>query len=487
MMDVRHGQAKAMVEAQDLMKRVRAAGHGHVFSFWDKITEASQHQLLHQLSLIDFGLMERLYRDYIVRKSAPDVSAFEPAETIALAHQRAHPEETTMMAARGEEMLRAGKIAAVLVAGGQASRLGFDKPKGEYPIGPVSGKSLFQLHAEKLVATARRYRTRIPWYIMTSDTNDGETRAFFEQNDWFGYSPPDIFFFEQEMMPALDENGKLILDAPDHIFMNPNGHGGTLTALEKSGALADMRRRGIAEIFYFQVDNVLLKICDPLFIGCHVAANAEMSAKVCAKRDPHEKVGVIGRVVDPAFGKAGKLKVIEYSDMSKADKEARHPDGTLKYNAGSIAIHLLNVDFIAREVNGGTKLPWHVAHKQIPYLDGSGKLIQPDQPNGYKFETFIFDALSDARRVAVLEVERRFEFSPVKNAAGEDSPQTAQHDLSELYAHWLEQAGVKIPRDATRRLKTRLEISPLFALDAPELATKISPDLRVQNELYLRT
>lgn len=480
MMEVRHSQA------QDLMKRVRAAGHEYVFNFWDKITEDSQHQLLHQLSLIAFGLMERLYREYIVHKKKTDISALEPAEIITLAHQRAHSEESAKMMARGEEMLRAGKTAAVLVAGGQASRLGFDKPKGEYPIGPVSGKSLFQLHAEKLLATARRYRTRISWYIMTSDTNAGETRAFFEQNGWFGYSPADIFFFEQEMMPALDENGKLILDAPDHIFMNPNGHGGTLTALEKSGALADMRRRGVEEIFYFQVDNVLLKICDPLFIGYHVAAGAEMSAKVCGKRDPYEKVGVIGRVIDHVSGKTGKLKVIEYSDMNKADKEARNSDGTLKYNAGSIAIHLFNVDFIAREVNGGTKLPWHVAHKQIPYLDAGGNLIQPDQPNGYKFETFIFDALSDAERVAVLEVDRRFEFSPVKNAAGEDSPQTAQHDLCELHAHWLEQAGVKIPRDDAGRLDARIEISPLFALDAPELAKKISPNLQVQDELHLQ-
>jgi UDP-N-acetylglucosamine/UDP-N-acetylgalactosamine diphosphorylase len=487
MMEVRHGQARAFAEAQDLMKRVRAAGHGHVFDFWDKITEDSQHQLLHQLSLIDFDLMTRLYREYIIHKKKPDISVLEPAEIITLAHQRAHPDETAKMIARGEEMLRAGKIAAILVAGGQASRLGFDKPKGEYPIGPVSGKSLFQLHAEKLLATARRYRTRIPWYIMTSDANAGETRAFFEQNNWFGYPPADIFFFEQEMMPALDETGKLILDAPDHIFMNPNGHGGTLTALEKSGALADMRRRGVEEIFYFQVDNVLLKICDPLFIGYHVAAHAEMSAKACAKRNPYEKVGVIGRFVDPDSGKAGKLKVIEYSDMSKTDKEARHPDGTLKYNAGSIAIHLFNVDFIVREVSGGTKLPWHVAHKQVPYLDAGGKLIQPVQPNGYKFETFIFDALSDAQRVAVLEVQRGSEFSPVKSAVGEDSPQTAQHDLCELHAHWLEQAGVTIPRDAAGHLNARIEISPLFALDAPELAKKISPALRVEDGLYLGT
>jgi UDP-N-acetylglucosamine/UDP-N-acetylgalactosamine diphosphorylase len=479
MMEVRHDQAQALLE------RTRTAGQGHVLRYWDQLTEHSRQQLLHQLSLIDFDLTARLYHDSILHQKAHDTSTLAPAEIISLAHQRAHPEEVREMIARGEEILEAGKVAAVLVAGGQASRLGFEKPKGAYPIGPISKKSLFQLHAEKLMAIARRYHVPIPWYIMTSDTNDGETRAFFEENRFFDYPLADIFFFEQEMMPAIDENGKLILETPDRIFMNPNGHGGTLSALEKSGALADMRRRGVEEIFYFQVDNVLLKLCDPSFIGYHVTANAEMSAKVCSKRDPYEKVGVIGRVVDSTSSKAGKLKVIEYSDLTLADKEARNPDGTLKYNAGSIAIHLFKVDFVAREVQDGTKLPWHIAHKKISYLDENGKLVQPHHPNGYKFETFVFDALSDAQNAVLLEVDRRFEFSPVKNATGEDSPQTAQRDLCELYAGWLEQAGVKVPRDAAGHVKACIEISPLYALDAEELARKIPPNLRVHDKLYL--
>lgn len=472
------------IRSEQMQKLVRECGQEHILRYWEKLSESSRRQLLHQAALVDFDLMGRLYREYILKKSTVAATALEPAEMVTLAHQRAHPEEVQRMKARGAETLRAGKVAAVLVAGGQATRLGFARPKGAYPVGPVSQKSLFQLHAEKLLATAQRYRTTIPWYIMTSDANAGETRAFFEENKLFGYAPPDLFFFEQEMIPALDENGKLILDAPDHIFVNPNGHGGTLTALEKSGALADMKRRGIEEIFYFQVDNVLLHMCDPLFLGYHVAANAEMSAKVCAKRDPHEKVGVLGMVFDSTTGPKGRLQVIEYSDMSKTDKEARLADGTLKYNAGSIAIHLLKRSFIEREVAGGTKLPWHVAHKQIPFLDAAGQLVSPERPNGYKFETFIFDALGDAARVVVLEVDRRFEFSPIKNANGEDSPATAQRDLGELYAGWLEQAGVKVSRDASGNLKTRIEVSPLFALDAEELARKISPDLRLQEDIY---
>jgi UDP-N-acetylglucosamine/UDP-N-acetylgalactosamine diphosphorylase len=471
-------------QTQALLKLVRGAGQEHILRYWENLTEKSRQQLLHQISLINFNLIARLYRDYILHKSLHAATSLEPAEIITLAHQNAQPDEVKQMKIRGEAILRAGKVAAVLVAGGQATRLGFDKPKGEYPIGPVSKKSLFQLHAEKLLATARRYQTRIPWYIMTSDTNAGETRNFFEEHKLFGYSVKELFFFDQEMIPAIDENGKLILDAPDHIFMNPNGHGGTLTALEKSGALADMRRRGIEEIFYFQVDNVLLNMCDPLFLGYHAAANAEMSAKVCAKRDPYEKVGVIGKVVEAG---QSRLKVIEYSDMSKTDKEARNSAGTLQYNAGSIAIHLFKINFIAHEAAGGTKLPWHVAHKQIPYLGMNGQLVQPEKPNGYKFETFIFDALSDAEKIVVLEVDRRSEFSPIKNASGEDSPPTAQRDMCELYASWLAQAGIKIPRDASGNLKVRVEISPLFALDAAEVQSRITLDLQVQKDLYLES
>jgi len=466
-----------------LLGRVREAQQEHVWRYWETLTESSQRQLLQQISSVDFDLLARWHRDYIKKKTSPHSVSLEPAEIITLTHQRAHPDEVREMTARGEAMLRAGKVAAVLAAAGQASRLGFDKPKGAYPIGPLSQKSFFQLHAEKLLATCRRYRTRIPWYIMTNERNGGKRRSFLEEHDMFGFPREDAFFFEQDLVPALDENGKLILDAPDHIFTNPNGHGGTLMALEKSGALADMRRRGIEEIFYFQIDNVLLKMCDPLFIGYHVAAGAEMSAKVCAKRHSHEKVGVIGKVLE---GGKSRLKVIEYSDMSAADKEARNADGALKYNAGSIAIHLFKRAFVEREVRDGMKLPWHVAHKQIPYLDENGQLAQPDKPNGYKFETFIFDALGDAQKVVVLEVERREEFSPVKNASGEDSPQTAQRDMFELYAGWLEPAGVKIPRDAAGNLTVRLEISPLFALDAEEVQRKIAPDLRVQNDLYLQ-
>jgi UDP-N-acetylglucosamine/UDP-N-acetylgalactosamine diphosphorylase len=319
---------------------------------------------------------------------------------------------------------------------------------------------------------------------MTSETNDAETRALFRRHSFFGLREEDVVFFTQGEMPALDAEGKLILEAPDRIFMNPDGHGGTLRALRRSGALRDMKRRGIEEIFFFQVDNVLLAMCDPLFIGYHLHAQAEMSAKVCAKRDAQEKMGVMGMIDN-------RMAVIEYSDMSVADKEARLPDGTLKYNFGNLAIHLFKRSFVEREVGDGhadnpsSRLPWHLAHKRIHHIDGDGNMVSPSQPNGYKFETFIFDALGDARNVVCMEVDRREEFGGVKNAEGEDSPATAKAAMIDQFARWLEAAGVRVPRDAGGAPGCRIEISPVFALDAQELAAKVSAHLQVGEELYL--
>ncbi len=466
-------------EATALLEAAKVAGQEHLVQHWHKLSAAGQQRLLRQIASIDFQLITDIYTNLLrENKTAHTHLTLEPAEVISLAHQRAHPQECAAMRAAGADLLRRGQVAAVLVAGGQGSRLGFEGPKGAFVFGTLSGKSLFQLHAEKILATSRRYRAAIPWYIMTSRANHEETKAFFAQHRFFGLPAHDVFFFQQGMMPAIDENGKIILEAPDSIFMNPDGHGGALQALARSGALADMQRRGITEIFYFQVDNVLLHICDPLFIGYHAAAQAEMSAKVCGKRDPYEKIGVIGK-------KDGRLTVIEYSDMSDADKEMRNPDGSLKYNSGSIAIHMLRVDFVARLVESRQHLPWHIAHKKIPFINAAGELVKPEQPNGYKFETFIFDALGEARGSVVLEVARQVEFSPIKNDSGVDSPETARRDYYKLYAGWLEQCGIKVPRDGGGWPKIKIEISPLFALEAQELARKLPADFKLEEEVYL--
>lgn len=461
-----------------LLPVVREAGQEHLFLFWNKLSHHSRQNLLAQVAELDFKLIDRLYHTLVLEKRAQHDAVLEPAPIVSLAEQKNNPQECEAMRQRGEELLRQGKVGALLVAGGQGSRLGFDRPKGVYPIGPISGKSLFQLLAEKLLARSCRYGATIPWYIMTSRANDEETRAFFQQHDNFGYPSGDIFFFVQGMMPAIDARGKIIMDAPDNIFLNPDGHGGTIIASGKSGALEDMCKRGLSEIFYFQVDNVLINICDPLFIGYHLSKGADMSAKACSKRDAFERVGVLGK-------KGGKYAVIEYSDMSDKDKTARNADGSLKYNAGSIAIHMFRVDFLTRELQSGKKLPWHLAHKAIPYLDAKGELIQPKEPNGYKFETFVFDAFADAKTCVLMEVERQAEFSPIKNFSGVDSPETAVRDLCNFYASWLEQAGVQIERNAEGWPKANIEISPRYANDAGELARKIPRGLKVEHSLYL--
>jgi len=456
------------------------AGQGHVFRFWEELTDRERKRFLEQLEKIDLDLINQLVETFI-RNPMPRQfdGELEPPKAIPIPRTRKEYARARAAKEIGEEALRRGKIGLILVAGGQGTRLGYPGPKGMFPITPVKNKSLFQWHAEKIRALEKRYHVELPWYIMTSESNDQPTREFFEANNYFGLKASQIFFFVQDMLPAVDKEGRILLDEKGHVFTSPNGHGGILLALYKSGAIEDMKKRGVEQLFYFQVDNVLAKIADPLFLGYHIQQNAEMSSKVVPKRDPYEKLGVIGIY-------NGKLSVIEYSDLSKEDMLARNPDGALKYNAGSIAIHVFRRDFLEAETEKGFKLPYHVAHKKIPFVDETGQRIEPDVPNGYKFETFVFDALQDTTSSVVMEVAREEEFSPVKNKEGEDSPETARRDLTNLFGRWLETAGVKIPRDESNHVIGAIEISPLFALDEDELVRKIRSQKIVFNgKLYL--
>jgi UDP-N-acetylglucosamine/UDP-N-acetylgalactosamine diphosphorylase len=426
-----------------------------VLRFWDKLTDHSKEKLLDQIESIDFQLIDQL-NQLLSKGGKSNFLEMTPAPVIAVpvnAQQQARAKEAIKT---GEAAIAAGKVCAFLVSGGQGTRLGYDGPKGCFPIGPVSHKSIFQMHAEKILAAQRRYNTEIPWYIMTSETNNEATCQFFMKHQYFGMNASNVMFFPQRMIPVLGAQGKMILDAKDHIFVSPNGHGGALLALVESGALDDMVRRGIEAISYFQVDNVLIRIIDPLFIGYHIKARSQMSSKMLRKRGPYEKLGHFGLVDD-------KLHVIEYSDMREDDKLARNPDGSLKYNAGSPAIHLIDPDFVRQETQGGLKLPYHIAHKKIPCLDDSGKQVIPEIPNGYKFETFIFDALRDAERFIIMEAIREHEFSPVKNKDGEDSPDTARRDLTRYFGEWLEAVGISVPRDTSGMYSGTIEIGPLYA------------------------
>ncbi len=462
----------------EIRKRAEQAGQGHVFAWWAECSEAERASLLEQVDSIEFPLLESLVRDLVRNPHQEETVTLEPAPIIPIPVSDAQIKAKDLARERGHTLIREGKVAALVVAGGQGTRLGFDGPKGAFPIGPVSSKPLFAFFAEKLLAAQRRYGPAIPWYIMTSPANDSTTREFFEKNRFFGLVPQQVHFFVQGTMPAVDQEGKILLASKHEIARSPDGHGGTLRALERSGALDRMEAEGIQEISYFQVDNVLVRVPDPVFLGYHAEAGAEMSSKVVRKAYPEEKVGVIGM-------RGGKLGVIEYSDLSQEDMSARGPDGELKYWAGSIAIHMIRVSFLRRLQREGIQLPFHRADKKVPFVDADGRHIEPASPNGIKFECFIFDALRHAASAISQEVVRQEEFSPVKNATGVSSPATAQGALMEVYASWLEQAGVKVPRNESGALASRIEISPLYALDRAEAVQKIPPDLKITNDLLL--
>ncbi len=450
-------------------------GQDHVLRFWDELNGDEQNALLSQIDAIDFTSIAAMQSMLASGESDEAGGAIEPSPVVELPALEARAASEALVTV-GSDALARGDVGVVLVAGGQGSRLGFDGPKGAYLVGPISGASLFEIHARKILALERKYGAEIPFYIMTSQLNDTPTRAFFAEYDYFGLSPDRVLFFTQRMWPALTGDGKLILDAPSHIFVSPDGHGGTITALQQTGMFDDMDRRGIKTLFYFQVDNPLVEIADPTFIGLHVKEGADVSIKVCAKRDPEEGLGIVAQ-------RDGRSMIVEYSELTPEQMHEQLPDGNLKLRFGSVAIHMFSVEFLKQEA--AAQLPLHVAFKKIPYLDESGDLVTPDSPNAYKFEKFIFDSIPDAEVAVNVEFAREKEFSPVKNATGNDSPATCQRDMMLKYAGWLEECGVDVARDADGVPLHKIEIDPCFALNAGDLAEKLGEGFVFDADLLL--
>lgn len=473
-----------MIKVDAIRKKLDRHGQSHLLRFYDELNESRQAALLEQLSMIDFDKLDELIETHVRNKGEVSLGKkIEPPKIIS-PHTSDESALSELRAARqrGGELLAAGKVAALVVAGGQGTRLGYDGPKGCFEATPIAKKPLFRIFAEQILAAARRYGKSIPWYIMTSPTNDVATRAYFRRNKNFGLDEKDVFFLVQGTMPAIGFDGKLLLSRKGHLASNPDGHGGSLLALHESGALADMAKRGVELISYFQVDNPLVRCIDPVFLGLHDLRGAEMSAKALPKRNPMEKLGNFCRV-------DGKTTVIEYSDMPEDLARATTDDGHLKFSAGSIAIHVFSRSFVENLTAGGSpKLPFHRAEKKVPYVDDDGNRVDPDQPNAVKLEMFVFDALPLAKKTVILETNRDEEFSPIKNASGQDSLTTSLHDQVRRAAEWLEAAGgIDIPRDAEGQIAAAIEISPLLADSAEELADKIDPKLTITpgENLYL--
>jgi UDP-N-acetylglucosamine/UDP-N-acetylgalactosamine diphosphorylase len=451
-------------EYEKVFTEAKAAGQEHLFRFWPELEESQRQTLLGQVRELDFQWVDHLVGD-CVKSSKPfelpgdiEPADFFPADPKGDMQAREYKRAWQA----GEEALHGGKVCAFTVAGGAGTRLGFDGPKGIYPISPVRNKPLFQLFAEYLLNCQKRYNPGLHWYIMTSDTNHEATVNFFKDNQYFGLKPKRVTFFQQGMMPAFDKEGKILLAEKGAISLSPDGHGGSLRAMRKSGALDEMQKEGIEYISYFQVDNPLVRCLDPLFIGLHIMSGSEMSSKSLAKADDLEKVGnfVVGD---------GKLMVIEYSDLPESLARAKNGDGSRKFDAGSIAIHILSREFVERITEGDLKLPYHRAVKKVPYVDGAGKAVKPTEANAVKLEQFVFDAITLAKNSIVLQTKREEEFSPVKNAEGVDSAVTCRRDLVARAERWLAGAGIDLERNAEGRPVGVVEISPLRAIFPSDL------------------
>ncbi len=467
-----------------IIENFERAGQGHVFAFYPKLDTAAQQRLLAEAGEIDLAEVDRLNKTLLGKTAAAvDLSDLSPAPYEKLPDHGGNAAEWIEAKKAGEAALRAGRVAAFTVAGGQGTRLGYDGPKGTFPVTPLKKKTLFEVFAEKILAAGTRYGKPLHWFIMTSHANHAATEAFFVEHKYFGLDASRVHFFRQGRMPAVDFQGKILLETTSSIAMSPDGHGGSLRALARSGALDLMQREGIDTLSYFQVDNPLVRAIDPAFIGFHLLRKSEMSSKMVPKAYPEEKLGHFCK-------QHGKLVVVEYSDLPMDLQRERDAQGQLRFIAGSIAIHVLDTGFIRRMAEGGegVSLPFHRADKKIPTVDAEGKPVKPEKPNGVKFEMFVFDALPFSKNPLVIETRRADDFSPVKNAEGVDSPKSSRDDQLRQFTRWLTANGATVPADATGLPPLTIEVSPLFGYDEDSFADswrKLQPKPAIVDGLYL--
>lgn len=452
--------------------RLSSIDQSHLLTFLPELKPNEMKSLISQIASIDLSAVPDLVNDYVLNDAEyviphgiqpPIWYPRDPSDSV----RRYDAEKFRKI---GEDLIRRGKVAVFCVAGGQGTRLGWDGPKGTYPATPIRRKSLFQLFAEQILNAKVKYNRQIPWYIMTSPMNHGATVAFFNEHHFFGLDPANVRFFPQGVMPAFEKGtGRILLADRGRVAFSPDGHGGSLRALSRSGAIEDMRERGVEVISYVQVDNPHVRVIDPLFIGLHYAAedsSGEMSSKMLPKTGPKEKLGNFCQSPE------GRTMVIEYSDLPDDLAEQRDERGELRFKAGSIAIHCLGVRFVERLDDSRSKisLPWHRAEKVVPAIDlETGRTMKPEKANAVKLEMFVFDALPLCESSIILETDRVEEFAPIKNLKGVDSAESSKVLQIERHVRWLEANGVGVARDESGKVSARIEISLVSAVEAGDL------------------
>lgn len=462
---------------QELEPLLARHSQQHVLAFWDELSPDERQHLTKQIRGIDLKQIKELFHGKTAAADWSELARRAISPPAFRLHDKRPRISSEQASARGHQALESGQVGVLLVAGGQGTRLGLNQPKGMFSIGPVSGASLFQILIEKIIARSRVSGMRIPLYLMTSPATDQETIDYLRANENFGLPQEDLRIFCQGTMPAVDaKTGQLLLAEKHQLALSPDGHGGTLQGLVTHGCLSDIRARGLKQLFYCQIDNPLVEICDPELLGYHLLSNSELSTQVVAKRTSRDKVGNVVSV-------DGKLQIIEYSDLNPLDDqivERKAADGTPVFWAGNTAVHVFDVAFLERVAPSGTALPFHVAKKAVSYVDPQGNKVEPQEPNAIKFERFIFDLLPSAQQAIVVEVDEAQTFAPVKNAPGEsrDTPESVRAQMTALHAGWLKAAGCEVAAGVA------VEISPRFAQNAQEVAARVQPGMVVTQSRY---
>lgn len=419
------------------------AGQGALAQKLHELSGEARAALERDIETQDFTMLRELFEQNQARKPVEVEREILP---MPFPHSE-HDLRREMWEAAGKNLLKKGAVAAFTLAGGQGSRLGFDGPKGAFEFGLPSKTSLFGLQAKRLLRLSSEAERPIPWCIMTSPLNHAETLAHFEENGYFGLDRKFVRFFDQGTICALAPNGAAIVTKENRLALVPDGNGGCFRALASSGSLAWLQENGVKYIFMNNIDNALVKICDPVFMGALADSGKEAMAKVVSKRDSSEKVGIFAYV-------NGKPSVVEYTDMPEKLRELKNEEGNLVFDGANIGIYAFRLDALKKMQR--TPLPWHAARKTVEGVQAS-----------WKFEQFLFDAFQALKTFGTFGAWREDEFAPIKNASGSDSPESARIFLGRLHRYWLIEAGAKLTGESL------YEISPTLSYAGEGLSDQI--------------
>lgn len=398
------------MEYQEAFTKLEKAGQSHVLRYFDELSDSEKKELLDQIALTDFSVLGALGK----KEEIAQKGAISPLGAMEISEIKENEDKYTSV---GVQAIKAGKVGAVLLAGGMGTRLGSDNPKGMYNIGITKDVYIFERIITNLMDVVKATDTWIHLFVMTSDKNHESTTTFLKEKNYFGYKEEYIHFFRQEMAPAADYEGKVYMEAKGKIANSPNGNGGWFSSMASSGMLDIVKQAGVDWLNVFAVDNVLQRIADPVFVGATIEKKASVGAKVVRKNAPDEKVGVMCL-------EDGKPSIVEYYELTDELMNAKNEKGDPAYNFGVILNYLFSVDALMEIVE--KQMPLHIVEKKIPYMTEAGDFVKPEEPNGFKFETLILDMIHLMDSCLPFEVVREKEFAPIKNKTGVDSVESAR-------------------------------------------------------------